>query len=134
MRTTNWRGALAAFVAARQTQGFSWEEGRDCCLLVADAIEVMTGEDPAAQLRGYRSRFGAARSLVRLGHRSVVEFLDARFTRTARPRVGDLILVRAEPPLDYVALVDRSGTALGQGEHGLARFPIPADAIAWSVG
>lgn len=134
MRSANWRGALAAFVAARQTQGFSWEEGRDCCLLVADAIETMTGEDPAADLRGYRSRFGAARSLLRLGHRSVVEFLDARFERAAHPRVGDIVLVRAEPPLDFVAVVDRSGTALGQGPKGLLRFPIPPDATAWSVG
>lgn len=133
MRGPNWRGALAAFIVQRHPLGFSWEAGRDCCLLVADAIERMTGEDPAAKLRGYRTQFGAARALVRLGHRSVVEFLDATFERTKAPRVGDVILVKAEPPLDLVAIMDRSGTALVQGPDGLIRIPAHFGAPAWAV-
>lgn len=133
-RLPNWRGRLAAFLAARRRLGFSWAEGRDCCLLCADAIVAIASEDLAAPLRGYATRFGAARALVRLGCGSVVDFLDARLPRIARPRCGDLVLMKAEAPLDFVAIADRGGHAWGQGPDGLVRWPIPAGAIAWAVG
>lgn len=131
-RFPDWRPRLHALLEARRALGFSWEDGRDCCLWAADAILAMTGKDVAAELRGYRSRFGATRRLVELGHRSVRSLVAAKFTPIARPRLGDLVLVPGAP-LDTLLIAAGRGAAWGQYETGLIREPIPARAEFWAV-
>lgn len=130
-RLPNWRQRLAAFVAANRIRPFDWGSA-DCCLSAADAVLAFTGHDYAAPLRGYRSRFGAARALLRAGHRSVASYLDSILPRTSRPRAGDFVAIPMAP-LDAVGIADGRGGMWGQSEHGLTREPIPPGALFWSV-
>ncbi|MHA1571607.1 MAG: DUF6950 family protein [Alphaproteobacteria bacterium] len=63
MRRHDWDASLIAFVEARAKTPFEWG-GNDCALFVCDAIQVMTGIDPAGPFRGrYKTAMGAARAL-----------------------------------------------------------------------
>jgi hypothetical protein len=122
---------LAAFVRQHRARPFDWG-GADCCLSTADGVAAFTGQDFAAPLRGYCSRFGAMRALLRRGHRSVVDYLDATLPRATRARAGDVVAL-PDPPLDALMIADGRGCAWGQDAHGLVRVAIPATALVWSV-
>ena len=130
-RRADWRERLAAFFTARRGDAFDWG-ARDCCLSVADAVLSMTGRDFAAPLRGYRSKRGALKALLRAGHRSVADYLDTILPRTTRPRCGDVVALN-DPPLNTLMLADRNGTAWGQDEYGLMHVAIPPGAQFWAV-
>lgn len=56
-----WLESLNSFVEVSRFRPFVWGY-HDCCLFAADAVHVMTGEDPAGSLRGeYDSLRGAMR-------------------------------------------------------------------------
>lgn len=57
---------LELFLIERRNAPFEWGKN-DCCLFVADAVLAITGVDYAKSLRGYRTRLGAARRLVKAG-------------------------------------------------------------------
>lgn len=134
-RRSDWRERLAQFVSERRRMPFDWSAGVDCGLSVADAVLAMTGEDIAAPLRGYRSRFGALRAIKRAGCESVAEYLDALFERTKRPRVGDIVALSLREPLTPLVICDGRGGGWGPDETsgGLVRLPISQFATAWSV-
>jgi hypothetical protein len=92
----------------------------------------MTDRDFAAPLRGYSTRFGALRALVRLGHADVRGFIAERLMRAPRARCGDLVLL-PNKPLDALMIADGRGAAWGQDQDGLTRHAIPPGATFWSV-
>lgn len=50
-RPADWPERLAAFIDARRDHGFAWGL-HDCTTFAADAVLELTGEDPAADVRG----------------------------------------------------------------------------------
>jgi hypothetical protein len=54
-RCANWPEALAAYIDRKRNEPFSWGVN-DCCLFGADWIQLCTGLDPAATLRGTYDR------------------------------------------------------------------------------
>jgi hypothetical protein len=131
-RLPDWRTRLARGIGERRNAPFDWG-AVDCGLVSADLVKAMTGEDPAAPLRGYRTRFGALRALKRAGANSIVDYLDARFERTQRPRAGDFVAFQCDDPLASVMIADGRGGAWGQIATGLVRTAIPPGALYWSV-
>lgn len=61
----NWRGMLAAWESRAHTTPFSWGHW-DCCLAACTAVRMMTGFDPACELRGRYSNERQALRLIRL--------------------------------------------------------------------
>ena len=99
-RFPDWPVRLEAFLLANQMRGFEWGQW-DCCLFVADAINAMTGLDPALRLRGsyttYRGALTACLSIC--GKRSVEDcavrlLIDAegRPIPPLQARRGDAVL------------------------------------------
>jgi hypothetical protein len=54
-RCANWPEALAAYIDRKRNEPFAWGVN-DCCLFGADWIQLCTGLDPAATLRGTYDR------------------------------------------------------------------------------
>lgn len=54
-RCENWPETLAAYIDRKRNEPFAWGVN-DCCLFGADWIQLCTGLDPAATLRGTYDR------------------------------------------------------------------------------
>jgi hypothetical protein len=54
-RCANWPETLAAYIDRKRSEPFAWGVN-DCCLFGADWIQLCTGLDPAATLRGTYDR------------------------------------------------------------------------------
>lgn len=62
-RVNAWEARLVDFLIARATTPFKWGAS-DCCLFACDAINAISGEDPAAWFRGrYDDHRGAVLAL-----------------------------------------------------------------------
>ena len=142
-RRDDWPGRLLALIAERRATPFAW--GRhDCALFACDAVEAMTGVDPAKGLRGkYRSALGARRALK--------EHAGAGLTATARkiakvhgcPEVpvlmaqrGDLAIVETEAPGGKRVL--SLGVVMGEdvtvpGVNAMAAVPVSDARRAWRI-
>lgn len=130
-RLPNWRVAFADAITRLRRRPMVWGAS-DCCLSSADLAHAICGQDLAAPLRGYSTPEGALKALRKLGHDSVESYLDSILPRCARPLAGDFVLI-PQPPLDLVLIADGRGQAWGQGEAGLERTPIPANAKFWRL-
>ncbi|WP_245482597.1 hypothetical protein [Mesorhizobium sp. M7A.F.Ca.ET.027.03.2.1] len=99
IRLPDWDRRLARLVNHHKSMPGVWGVS-DCLLTVADAIEAMTGTDPAADIRGrYKSEAGAARILRKRGFDDVEMALASLF-----PMVGRLMAQRGD-----VGVVGRNG-------------------------
>jgi len=131
-RLRDWPERLAALFAASAARPFEW--GRfDCCLFAADAVQAVTGHDPAADLRGrYRSKLGAARVLGRFG--GVAGVAAARAGLEVPPAMaqpGDVGLSHHQPGQPALAVWGGSAWhAVGAGA-GLVVVPASAVVRAW---
>jgi hypothetical protein len=66
-RRDNWPDLLSKFIEQKRDQPFAWGIN-DCCLFGANWIELCTGIDPAARLRGtYNSALSGVRVLEKHG-------------------------------------------------------------------
>ncbi len=92
-RFSDWTTRLQAYIS----QPHKFEFGKwDCCLFACDCIQVMTGLDPAAELRGKYTDLKSAIALVN----SVEEIADRLTKQFVMPpipvpfaRRGDLVLI-----------------------------------------
>lgn len=119
VRQTNWPARLNAFIEQRRTMPFAWGKN-DCCLFVCDWISLLTGIDPAKNLRGkYSDALGAKRVLQRGGG---VEAMASREFRVQGWQKIPVVLAQRGDP---VSLTTEHGAALGicLGRH--AAFPGP---------
>ena len=143
VRHSDWQFLLQEFLLRAQYKPFSYGS-HDCCLFVADAINVMTGFDPAAEFRGrYHSRFGALRQIFAHGGRSVgdVAAYVARqcgFSEDVpmRARRGDMVLmeVRTDYGDSAAGIVGLNGaSAIIVTEMGLWCVHLQFASRAWHV-
>jgi hypothetical protein len=66
-RCANWPEALASYIDLKRDEAFAWGVN-DCCLFGANWIQLCTGLDPAATLRGtYDSALSGVRVLENHG-------------------------------------------------------------------
>lgn len=66
-RCANWPEALANYIDLKRDEAFAWGVN-DCCLFGANWIQLCTGLDPAATLRGtYDSALSGVRVLEKHG-------------------------------------------------------------------
>lgn len=106
-KTYGWRGRLTQYLVETGSRefGVDW----DCALFVAGAVEAMTGEDFAADLRGYGSIERGLVELRRRGFDDHVAYVASLFEEVpvAFAQPGDIAVVPVE-----------TGEALGlvQGE------------------
>jgi hypothetical protein len=128
-RHPDWQLRLQAFVQSRLAAPFAWG-AQDCCLFVCDAIEAITGHDPAADLRGYSTERAALRILRAQG--GVRGLADARAgapVPVLAAQVGDVGLL----PLDGRDTLALCGGAhwLAPGALGIVALPLDAASDAW---
>lgn len=141
IRFPDWQSRLDNFLIENAARKFRY--GRwDCSLFVCDAIQAMTGIDPAASFRGlYSSRKQAMTILKeRYGNpsvwgvaRGVTGELHLEECAAPMARRGDLVLIPRKT--DYsLGIVDLSGRiAVLHRSEGIVRMPIEAAQIAWHV-
>lgn len=133
-RFDDWPERLHEFLKGRSGAPFSWGRN-DCVLFVADAVEVITGVDLAADFRdSYDSAFGAARIMREEFDSVSVDQIAAQFLPwcpTNRAGRGDVVAVETD---DGVAL----GICVGDhaacaGREGIYYMPRYTFAAAWRV-
>lgn len=133
-RLPDWERRLAAVVEHHLDTPGEWGIS-DCLLTVMDAVEAVTGVDPAAKVRGkYSTELGAVRTLRRRKLADVEAALASLF-----PPVGRLMAQRGD-----VGIVERDGevaagfiTERGLAvkiETGLTFYPQTEIKTAFKVG
>jgi hypothetical protein len=157
-RRPDWRERLAHLFAQRACDAFAWGRN-DCTIFAADAVQALTGADPAAHLRGTYGCAIAARRAARQ-HLAALLCASCGAPPAATPThlqdilraLCDLLLPRCAPLLAQpgdIALVRAGDTGaalavcggaawhapvLAQHGGGLAALPIDAALCAWAVG
>lgn len=144
-RYADWHRRLHE--AVQRLAGRPWFYGRhDCCLAACDLIRAMTGEDPARDLRRYRSERGAYRQAMRHGgvealavdvaRRFDAPEVDPRFAQR-----GDVCVVYGDYGGLYgwteaLGVVDLSGrfVLVAAQPGGWAHVPIVQARRAWRIG
>jgi hypothetical protein len=140
-RTKNWHGALDALVLAKQETAFSYGS-MDCCLFACDAIQTMTGVDPAAWFRGkYTTRAGALELMQEYAGSTSVQAVTEKITAehgmesipVPMAGRGDLLLIKR--PKDFsLGIVALDGlSALVPAENGIVRTTLSDAVAAWRV-
>lgn len=132
-RHADWLAALTEFIEARRATPHAWGTN-DCCVFVADAVQAMTGVDPAAEYRGYSTEKQALAILKKAGG------MEALFTAHFGNPVGILQARRGDIVLgDATDGTPAVGICLGNvvayvAEQGLQFHPLASQRLAWKVG
>lgn len=119
-RRPDWADVLEAFFVAAATEAFVWGRN-DCCLFVTNALESITGHDPAAWFRGrYHDEIGAWEVLHRYLDRPVSELPAAQNERT---RVfGPLIEAVSERLAAEAGWAEIAPKEMSAGDIALIKF------------
>lgn len=76
-RVADWESQLNLYLAEHRHVIFEYGT-HDCALFVSDAVNVMTGFDPASLFRGkYNSKIGSLRALKKYGQGDLETTFDA---------------------------------------------------------
>lgn len=146
-RLPGWEARLEAMLLRAEGRDFSWGEC-DCCLLAADAVQALTGHDPAADWRGlYRSRKEASVRLVTVYGTADLAILATEMLGAEIPlgqaRRGDIAAVPVARQRAFggvmLGVVEAGGrvaclTPGGQPGGGLKMFGLDVARHAWKVG
>lgn len=118
-RHPDWRGRLARYVSGVVRARFR-PGTHDCAMFAAGAIEAMTGEDMAAEFRGYRTLEEGRAALAAAGFGGMGDVVAARLTEVSPQfaQVGDLAILEekgeeafgiVQGPFIYVLRVEGLG-------------------------
>lgn len=130
-RLPDWQLRLESFVAQRQSVPFVWG-ANDCALFAADAVQAITGRDPAPHLRGHRNARQAICAVREHGGLGAIAWAALGPSMPVQlAAVGDVVLVRVGKRLALG--VCNGATALGPGALGLAAVPMTDAVLAWRV-
>jgi hypothetical protein len=132
-RLRDWPSRFAALVAAARARPFAWGS-HDCCLWAADAVQAVTGRDPAAQWRGtYSSEIGAFRVVLALGGLPAIAALGGVEIPPGLAIQGDVGLVRWPDGIHSLGVCAGAGRWLVVGDEGLVTLQ-DCETQAWGVG
>jgi len=134
-RVDNWVSKLCDAVDAARGKEFQYGE-HDCALFVADLIQVMTGEDLAAEFRGqYSDRKSALKALKKIGAGDLRETITAKLgdpIPLSLAMRGDVVLAKADGGEEVVAMIiDYQAVAAATG--GYQRLSQKDWVTAWKV-
>jgi hypothetical protein len=133
MRVEGWDVALGQFVSSRLDTPFEWGN-HDCCLFAADAAQVVTGRDFAAEVRGtYTSERSAARKIKEWGglDKYVSSLLgDPIPSRTAKR--GDVVMMHQDGQLPALGVCMGAKAAFA-GPDGITWLPMADSMQCWEV-
>lgn len=129
MRKDNWPSYLNQFLS---TVGpFEWGKN-DCCLFAANAVEAITGHDPAKQYRGYKTKLGAAKKLK---GQSIESVWTKEFGEPINPKLlqrGDVVLFQNEQEQSVGVCLGIKFAAIA--EEGLMMLDMQERAImGWKI-
>jgi hypothetical protein len=141
IRRPDWEARLISFVESRSAAQFRWGE-HDCCLFACDAIEAITGVDPAKWFRGrYSDRHGAVVSLRRFCDGGLEEAmariahdLNAPEIAPAYARRGDAVFLRQANGIPSFGICMGAEVAVAALPAGVAMLPGSLTLRAWRVG
>ncbi len=133
-RRQDWPLRLIAWLESVRERPFEWG-AHDCVLAAADAVQMMTGEDPAKAYRGlYSSKREAVVILAEHGGLAamVTAALGPQLQFVKMAQRGDLVLVDTpgEGPAISVVL---GAEAAGPGKNGAVFTPMAGWKTAWRV-
>ena len=133
-RLPDWQLRLEAFLAQRRAQPFSWGVN-DCCTFAADAVQAITGQDPAPPgLRVHRTAAQAARTLRR--HGGVAAIARRALGQPGDPAqacVGDVALVPAGKGGQACLAIVNGTVAFVPSAVGLISVSMADAQCAWRV-
>ena len=121
-RCANWPEALAAYIDRKRNEPFAWGVN-DCCLFGADWIQLCTGLDPAATLRGtYNSALSGVRVLE--NHGGLIGVIQTHMEPLGLKPIGQGFAARGDIAVRDCGLGDTVGIVLGSqmasvAKHGL---------------
>ena len=135
MRFEDWPRRLQESVAAAEEAPFAWGS-HDCLSFAASVVMAITGEDPAAPVRG---RYGSYREALRVTRDLGCSDFPAVFDHLLRyesidplkAQRGDVALVQIEANPSLVVVEGR--TVCGPGAHGLSRQWLCDARRAWRI-
>jgi hypothetical protein len=136
-RHPGWEYSLQAAFAQAREHTFAWGQF-DCALFACDCVAVMTGEDPAAEIRGHYSNEQQAIELI---GGDLGTFAATIAAKCGMPEVrasfagrGDVVLVDNGEPGRALGVVDHGGRfAWCAAPRGLRRVGIDRWLRAWKV-
>jgi hypothetical protein len=134
-RSTDWPERLAAFIDARRFEPFAWGV-QDCFLLAADAAREVTGDDPAAAVRGLYADEDEAQAII--GEDGLEAWVAATMAAWGAPECGPAFAQRGD--LVFVAVGNQRmcGVHLGNsvavpGVDRVQFLPLARILRAWAV-
>ena len=145
-RVDGWQLNLKEYLQGRLNTPLIWGQS-DCCLFVADAVQVITGGDIAHWFRGqYDTRRGAFNKMKEYCQGSVQEtfqmFAELNgFNEVQAIETGDIVLLKADA-CDPVAGRLSNGMTVGlglnfgtisQGKDGLVLTEEPEVVKVWRL-
>jgi hypothetical protein len=116
--------SLFDYMLASTTRRFAWGQW-DCCLLVADVVRILTGQDPATAWRGtYATEEEAQAVWLTLGGADAILSLLGTAS-DKRPVDGDIGIVSAGTTTKEGLAVFWQGQWVAPSRHrGLQRVPL----------
>lgn len=129
MRLDSWEKNLNAYL---KTVGpFEWGKN-DCCLFAANAVEAMTGVDPAKKYRGYKTKLGAAKKLKNIGIEGAwTEVLNGEPINPKLCRRGDVVLFQNGQEQSVGVCLGTTFAAIA--EEGLIMLSMDNAIMGWRV-
>ena len=128
--------SLERLLRARADKPFRWGT-HDCAMLAFDSVLMLTGSDPARDLRGaWTDALGAMRKLRELGGWDGVALRFGAEIAPADTLPGDVLLLDSKTcqadGSEHGALAVRWGDgAVAQGPDGLVSVPLSSALRAW---
>lgn len=130
MRVDDWPSRMFEVVEARRIAPFEWGQN-DCVIFAAACIAAITGSNPIADLKPWKTERTAMKRIAEVG--GFEAWLDARYQRVEwydamRGDVG--LLVQSDGP---IIVVNVGNGWCGPSEDGLTTSPHGSVYMAWRV-
>lgn len=134
-RVADWPEQLAALIEGRRDRPFEWGT-HDCCMFAADAVQVLTGDDPLTAYRGtYSTEEEAAAKLGEAGLEAAalerMATFGAPLIRPSLAQRGDVALVAVRNHL-LLGVVTGERIVVPDADR-LAEVPLRLAIRAWAI-
>jgi hypothetical protein len=130
-RQHDWMLRLERLMSERRAMPFAWGSN-DCCMWAADAVQAVTGRDPAADLRGTYTTQEAALEVIEQagGLRALAAARLGLEVPVVAAQTGDVGLLE-QPTGDQALCVCMGGHWQAVAPHGLWAVPTSWVLCAW---